>query len=279
MSSARAPTAANPVRRALAAARSELRAQVYARPWLFRLLLRVRAGRRGVAPRSDDTIAMALGAFAESANDVCFVQIGSNDGFTNDPLVRHSLSRGWRGVLVEPVPYVFRRLRERHRRNRRLRLENLAIGTRDGTVPFYYLREWEGARYAWYDQIGSFSREHLLRHAAVLPGLERHIEQAAIPCLTFDSLCRRHDLATVDLIHIDAEGHDFQILTSIDLARYRPHLVLFESAHMTGPERAHVGRWLEQRGFVTVTGGLDTLAVHRGALARWPRLRAAIGPP
>ncbi len=44
---------------------------------------------------------------------VTFVQIGANDGVWNDPIEPYLRGEKWRGVLVEPVPYVFARLKAR----------------------------------------------------------------------------------------------------------------------------------------------------------------------
>lgn len=46
-----------------------------------------------------------------AVNKTCnFIQIGSNDGLANDPLREFVLSKRWKGILVEPVPYLFDRL-------------------------------------------------------------------------------------------------------------------------------------------------------------------------
>ena len=51
-----------------------------------------------------------LRAFAESVPDPFFIEIGSNDGDQHDHLRPFILERGWSGIMVEPVDYVFRRL-------------------------------------------------------------------------------------------------------------------------------------------------------------------------
>ena len=41
--------------------------------------------------------------------------------------------------MVEPVPYVFERLRGNYAGVDRVTLENAAVGATDGDLPFYYL--------------------------------------------------------------------------------------------------------------------------------------------
>ncbi|GEM_PF-6962248 len=68
-----------------------------------------------------------------------FIQIGSNDVSYGDPLSFHMLHSGWSGILVEPVPHVFRRLQDKLGGRPEMILENLAIAEQSGHFPFYHL--------------------------------------------------------------------------------------------------------------------------------------------
>jgi hypothetical protein len=64
----------------------------------------------------------------EARENVFFVQIGSNDGSRGDPLYAAVRRHGhWRGILVEPVPFVFERLKNNYDNDPRLIFENVAI--------------------------------------------------------------------------------------------------------------------------------------------------------
>ena len=97
-------------------------------------------------------------------------------------------------------------------------LENAAIADRDGQLPFYHLREAEDHVAAglprWYDGIGSFSKEAVLNHASLVPDLEDRLTCVKVPCLTFESLCRKHGVDRVDLLLVDTEGYDHEILAT-----------------------------------------------------------------
>ena len=58
---------------------------------------------------------------------VSFIQIGSNDGTSNDPLREFIIRGGWRGVLVEPISYLFQRLQSNYRGLKGLQFENCAV--------------------------------------------------------------------------------------------------------------------------------------------------------
>ena len=55
-----------------------------------------------------------LEALAYGGKNVFFIQVGSNDATHNDPLRRFILERGWRGLMIEPVPHVFERLKRNY---------------------------------------------------------------------------------------------------------------------------------------------------------------------
>jgi FkbM family methyltransferase len=128
---------------------------------LWRALQYRRVLRRLAAPR-------LLRAFADSYPEAFFVEIGSNDGEQHDHLRPIVLSYPWSGIMVEPVPYVFERLRRNYEELPRIALDKVAIADRDGSLPFYHLApasEEERDRLpSWYDAVGSLSREVVLSH-------------------------------------------------------------------------------------------------------------------
>ena len=54
--------------------------------------------------------------------------------------------------------------------------------------------------------------------------------------LTINSIIDMHKLGNLNLLQIDAEGHDFRIIKSIDFDVSRPQIIRFESDHMSNVE-------------------------------------------
>ena len=77
---------------------------------------------------------------AASRSEVFFVQVGSNDAGYGDPLSYHTLHHGWRGLMIEPLPHIYARLRERYAKVKGLKFANVAIDREVGERPFYHLR-------------------------------------------------------------------------------------------------------------------------------------------
>ena len=225
-----------------------------------------------------------LRGFARQYPEAFFVEIGANDGDQHDHLRPLILSERWSGIMVEPVPYVFERLRGNYGDLDRVVLENVAIADLDGSLPFYHLSEPapdERHRLPdWYDGVGSFSRETVLGHARDIPDVEHRVVQTEVPCLTYESLCARHGVREVDVLVIDTEGYDHEILKRIDLGRRQPRLVIYEHYHLPRSERAACRELLERAGYETMEEGFDTFGLDTrpaDGLARdWRRLRPAI---
>src|SRR3954447_3434406 len=95
-----------------------------------------------------------LEAFAEAYPRAVFIEVGANDGVKQDHLRSFITASEWRGGMVEPLPWVFERLRSNYRGRNGLTFENAAIAASDGPVPFYYVPP-DGD---WQDLIGSLSR-------------------------------------------------------------------------------------------------------------------------
>jgi len=242
------------------------------RRFRYRRLQRRLAGRR------------LLTEFARRHPDAFFIEIGANDGVQHDHLRPFIVESGWRGVMVEPVPYVFERLQSNYEGIDRVKLENAAIADRDGPLPFFHLRP-PGAGEAgnlpdWYDGIGSFSRDLIMSHGRHIPDIEERLVQADVPALTFESLCRKHRVARLDLVLIDAEGYDLRILDSIDLAAWHPALLVYEHYHLDANERPRARTLVGDHGYETIEEGFNTWCLDPRAderlTAMWRSLRPAV---
>lgn len=212
--------------------------------------------------------ARLLRRFAELHPRAVFVEIGANDGEEHDHLRPHIRSRRWRGVMVEPVPFLFERLQANYADVPGVALENAAIADHDGSVRFWHLAEsddpeGEGLP-GWYHALGSLSRDAVADHAAMVPGLERRLVSTEVPCLTLGSLLARHGLERIDLLAIDTEGYDAAILDQVDLDEIRPRLIVFEHYHLAEAVRERCRRRLEDAGYAVLEEHFDTFALDAG---------------
>lgn len=207
-----------------------------------------------------------IAAFAVAYPDAFFIEIGANDGKQHDHLDVKNRAPGWRGIMVEPVPHVFERLRRNYGELDGIALENAAIADRDGTMPFYHPSEVSlgGDRRGlpdWYDGLGSFSLEVLLKHEDRIPDIRERVVETDVPCMTFATLCRKHSVERVDLLMVDTEGYDYEVIKGIDFAVNRPRLIIYEHYHLAPDEQAACMSLLQNTGYETMAEGLDTFAM------------------
>jgi FkbM family methyltransferase len=201
-----------------------------------------------------------LSSFARAERDVFFLQIGAHDGKTNDKLHDFVRKYRWKGVLVEPVPYLFERLVRNYNGLPGLVFENKALADSDGPRTFYWLRQTVDALPNWYDQLGSFDQQIILGHKDRIPNIEDYIVSAAVDCMSFDTLIVAHKISHIDLILIDAEGYDFQILQQIDFSRFAPELVIYEHIHLSDDDKQRARALLTERGYVIFNGDMNDVA-------------------
>ncbi len=221
--------------------------------------------RRRLSRNPEAAIDARIARFAETQKDVVFVQIGSCDGKAGDPLRAHVLERQWRGIVVEPVPGNFERLRKNYSDCPGVVCRNAALAAEAGTCTFYCVDAPAGVTLPeWTREIGSLDRNHLVKHArGLLPEVEQYITPIEVPCVDFNTLLEDADLERIDLLHTDVEGFDLEVLKQVDFTRWRPKLVLFEVFHMTQPERTEALGLLRNAGYEIVEGDMNVLAVRQ----------------
>jgi FkbM family methyltransferase len=188
-----------------------------------------------------------------------FIQIGANDGISNDPLYKFVGKFGWEGILLEPLPEIFEQLQATYKDNNKLLLLNAAISEKDGVRPIYTVRT-DGASFERAHQFSSFRKDVLLTQTKWLPDIAQRIEEREIQCVTFDTLLNKTMGREVDLLQIDAEGYDFEILKMIDFSRMLPAIICYEHANLSKSQQDEAAGLLFRHGYRLARDNLDTIA-------------------
>ena len=203
----------------------------------------------------------------EHKTSVFFCQVGSNDGLHGDPI--HDLitkNKIWKGIFVEPVGYLFERLKHTYGKSDRFIYENKAIANRRDKINFYYVSnkaksELGNALPDWYDQLGSFDKNHILKH---LDGkLEPYIITEKVDTIPLQEIFKKYKVINLDLLHIDTEGYDYKILSQLDFSKYKPTLILFEHKHLSEEEKNKAISLLKLQNYKCYYHGSDTLAIFK----------------
>lgn len=201
-----------------------------------------------------------------------FVMIGANDGITEDPVSHILLADSrWRGLLIEPVPFCFRRLAAAFHDSQRFALEQVAIGKAAGVASFYYVDEravdHSGNRPFWFDQAGSFDRDHVLNHIGA--AFAQNIAECSVEVCLLSDILRKHNLDWIDFLQIDTEGYDYEIVKTLDLANHAPSAILVEHRHLSRADKDEMLNLLRANGYrVDSCGAYDYFAIHNKAPLR-----------
>jgi FkbM family methyltransferase len=163
-----------------------------------------------------------------------FVDVGANQPQTGSQTWALE-QRGWSGVLVEPQPD----LADALRLERRAKVYAVACSSPANA--------------------GKTLQLHLAGvHSSLSPhfyaaGMERK-GSIDVPVMTLDQILNDAQApAPIDFLSIDVEGHEMDVLSGFDLARWRPRLILVEDEVRSRRVHRHLCanhyRWMRRTGF------------------------------
>jgi len=198
-----------------------------------------------------------------TCNDtVTFLQIGSGDGVTHDPLYQFIVTYNWSGILIEPVPYQFEQLRANYKyEDLNLELYNIAVAKEYKSETFYYLKENGDRLPYWYNQLGSTDKNLILSHKNIIPQIDKYITSIELEFVTLESILSKSKFKTFDVLHIDAEGQDMDILNYINIENLGVRCLLFEHKHTSKQPVQSYCKYLEKIGYELFQNTEDTLAI------------------
>jgi len=172
----------------------------------------------------------------DSKDTVKFLQIGANDGKTNcDPIYEYVIkSNKWRGVLVEPLDFVFSRLKLNYSSRSDLIFENAAISDDQSEKIFYYVssdikRHMPKIKNA--TGLNGFNKDNIVRYHG--KEIEPHIKSQVFKTITIKELISKHKINQLDILLIDVEGHEWEVIKSLSLKELTPEIIFIEHQCLT----------------------------------------------
>lgn len=144
------------------------------------------------------------------------IDIGANEGFYTLKIKENNPE--CKIIAVEPNPYVFEVLKKNVDSNqlKNVTLVNMAISSSVGVMNMEIIRE-IGAIGA--KDLGIIERPWLR---------DKFIEKVVVDAITFDILCKKFYISSIDILKIDVEGMEVEILTSIDGLLKNVHKIVLE---------------------------------------------------
>jgi FkbM family methyltransferase len=157
-----------------------------------------------------------------------YVDVGANDPseFSN---TKRFYDRGWSGVNIEPDVKVFEKICRERQRDVNL---NLGIGRQEGELTFYALSP---------NTLSTFSKRAAL-HSISKDGATI-MSETRVKVITLAELFRNTVAdRQVDFLSVDAEGYEYEILSSNDCKLFRPTAIIVQLNQDKNGRVAHLMR-------------------------------------
>ncbi len=167
--------------------------------------------------------------------DYKLVVIGAHFGVWLKDEISKSLNENI--LLVEPVPYNYKILKEEYKNFKNIKISTNALLDVNENKNFYYVKEESIPKLGkhWASGIGSFNKQHILDHKSKRFKIKNEdIEEVIIEFITFDTLVKKFLIKSIHKLQIDVEGAEYKILDNIDLMQIDIKEIVFESKHFDG---------------------------------------------
>jgi FkbM family methyltransferase len=123
--------------------------------------------------------------------------------------------KGWRGITVEPNPWLSRLTRAVRPRDHHV---EALVGASFGEATFYQVHDFHG--------LSTMIESHV---QSALQQFGKGAEAITVPLTTLAELCEGHAPASFDFLKVDVEGAESDVLQGGDWRRYRPKVVVAEA--------------------------------------------------
>ncbi|MCR9137687.1 MAG: FkbM family methyltransferase [Alphaproteobacteria bacterium] len=172
----------------------------------------------------------------KGSTDYSLILVGAHDGRKTEDLVKIASELG-KVILVEPVPWLFEALSQRHAGLDNVIFVNKCVTEKDAESVSFYAPKPSAREVLYYgDQLGSIKPQHAVDHSKEL---ESHIEEITCEGISFPTLLARYDVQEIGLLFTDTEGMDATLLLEFPFDVIKPHRILFEHMHSDGT--FHIG--------------------------------------
>lgn len=228
--------------------------------------------------RQDNILNFFLNFFLNCKNKINIIQIGANDGKTNDPIYEslEKFKEKINLICFEPQKEAFSRLKENYKNFKNVTLINKAIG-KHGNQNFYYIDQSELKKNFYHqnlkfsDGINSFEKKNLekrLFNKGIKKDLDRFIKKTLIETINLKKALDDIEILekgkNLDLLLIDCEGYDDQVLYNADLEFFNPKLIYFEQKNLEDERKRSLLEFLNNRDYFNHTvSKTDVIAVKK----------------
>ena len=152
------------------------------------------------------------------SNSGFFIEAGAHDGFFESNTYYLEKFKGWDGVLIEPVPELYR---ECIRQRPKAKVFNCALVSSN-----YDDSKLEMVSADTMSFVKSKTKKQDTRAEIVKTWVKP--EEISVPARTLTSILDELEVVKVDFLSLDVEGYEMSVLKGLDFSKYRPDYILME---------------------------------------------------
>jgi|LauGreDrversion4_2_1035121.scaffolds.fasta_scaffold12661_5 FkbM family methyltransferase len=191
------------------------------------------------------------------------INIGAMDGLMFDELSGYSGMYNFSGLYVEPIPYLFNRLKNNLDNGKNI-FENAAISEYNGSITMLTIDQ-EAidsglVHECFYGMSAVYPPKNGLASEGDKDVVEKHGKLVEVPCITLEELFKKHNITSFDVFKLDTEGHDYKIFQQLNFEKYRPSLIRMEWVNLSNEEQSSALETLKQYDYYVEFNGQDLLA-------------------
>ncbi len=187
-----------------------------------------------------------------------FVELGANDGLTQSNTYYFEALRGWSGVLIEPIPELYRAAVKLRQRSKVFNCACVSFDYPDSEIEITYLNLMSMVEGALKDAtLARIHYEQGLAHMERTQNLAPYTIR--VPARTLTSVLEEAGTTKIDLLSLDVEGYELDVLKGLDFERYAPAYMLIEARFRDEIEAFICDRYH----FVEQMSQMDVLYKHK----------------
>lgn len=155
-----------------------------------------------------------LGCCFPDAQDGFYIDVGAGHPVYDNVSFAFYL-RGWRGIAVEPNPWLSQLANGVRPRDRNIQA---LVGAAEGDAAFHLVNEFHG--------LSTMIADHARKAESEFGKASQAIK---MPMTTLKALCEHHAPASFEFLKIDVEGAEDDVIRGGDWKRFRPKVVVIEA--------------------------------------------------
>jgi FkbM family methyltransferase len=160
----------------------------------------------------------------KAGEDFFFVQVGACDGISFDALYDFVVKHQLPGIVIEPLPDLYRELKANYSRCLSIIPLNVALHRTAKQVEMYRISPEAKGLPGWTKGMSSMDPEHHKLYNVS----SNDIITEVVPCISWAELVGQQRISRIDYLQLDTEGYDYEIIEMVDFERLRPAIIKFE---------------------------------------------------